>query len=336
MKKIMLLARDPGGANTIIPLLQPLIERGYKVSFYGKDAALDRYQQMGLQGLDISKFLPVIDIDGWMDFLHSEQPDFIITGTSGNDFSERYLWEAARKCSIMSFAILDQWINYGIRFSSFGLDEMDEYDKCKHHHYLPDRILVMDDEARMQLLNEGIDDSRILISGQPYFDLVLQKSCFMNSEMSNVIRNHFICDKSEIIISYISEPLSLDYPEKSPGDYHLGFDEKTNCRKILNGIKDVTSFSEQRVCFIIKQHPRETADNYSEIVNEFNSEFIRVVVLRDFDSWFLLYSSDLVCGMSSMLLLEAVLLGRPVLSIEVGLKVANPFVLVGEVSYVQL
>lgn len=45
------------------------------------------------------------------------------------------------------------------------------------------------------------------------------------------------------------------------------------------------------------------------------------------DSFSVMKSADLICGMSSMFLLESIICGKPVLSIEIGLKRENPFVL---------
>lgn len=39
MKKILLFSRDPGGANTIVPLVSELSKK-YSVMLFGKDKAL--------------------------------------------------------------------------------------------------------------------------------------------------------------------------------------------------------------------------------------------------------------------------------------------------------
>ncbi|MCI8918703.1 MAG: hypothetical protein HFH29_08040 [Eubacterium sp.] len=48
---------------------------------------------------------------------------------------------------------------------------------------------------------------------------------------------------------------------------------------------------------------------------------------RDTDSFSVLKAADLVCGMSSMFLLEAVICEKPIMSIEIGLRQENPFIL---------
>ena len=45
--KVLLFARDPGGANAVVPLAPILAERGHEVFLYGKDAALKQYLVYG-------------------------------------------------------------------------------------------------------------------------------------------------------------------------------------------------------------------------------------------------------------------------------------------------
>jgi len=326
-KKIMLLARDPGGANTVIPLAESLRERGYQVDLYGKDLALKRYRQMGLKGQDITEILAEIKTSSWEDFLSQQHPDFIITGTSGDDFTERYLWEAARSIGIKTFAILDQWMNYGIRFSNFTLKEQGQYWQNKLHPYLPDYILVMDETARQEMLSAGIDGRRVKISGQPYFDLIVSARNSFSAEQILKVKRELGLQPDELIFTFISEPISQDYAD-SNGELFWGFDEKSTCSMLLHTLDKVLERSSQRVRLIIKQHPRENKDNYSFLNNEISNEHISISTVKDIDSWSLLRASDLVCGMSSMLLLEAIILGCPVLSIQIGLNRASPLILV--------
>lgn len=327
MKKVMLFSRDPGGANTVIPLQKALLDRGYEVKLYGKDAALKRYQDIGLCGIDISGVLTQINADTWLSFLRAESPDFIITGTSGDDFSERFLWQAANLCGIKSMAILDQWINYGIRFSAYSLNEQEKYAQNKFHPYLPDRILVMDEEARKELIKAGIEHRRVLVSGQPYFDLLLNRRPFCSGEQLLDLRQQLGCGSADYLITFISEPISSDYAGKEPGQLYWGYDEKTVFYDIAAVLGEIAATEGHGVLVAIKLHPREAQDNYNDVQDEFSSGLVKARLAQDVESWPLLMASDLVCGMSSMLLLEAVLLGCPVLSVQLGLKRENPLVL---------
>lgn len=121
---------------------------------------MSKYNQYGLKGINIREKLRYISQEEVYKFLLKESPDFLITGTSADDFIEKYLWKAAEKLNIKSFAILDQWVNYGVRFSNFSVDGLEKYNKIKKHPYVPYRILVMDEYAKTQMVLEGISEKR--------------------------------------------------------------------------------------------------------------------------------------------------------------------------------
>lgn len=86
MKKILLFSRDPGGANTVMPLVNKFGKK-YSVQLYGKDAALIRYKQFGLKGKDILRSVKDISFLEIKRFLQKENPCAVITGTSADDMT---------------------------------------------------------------------------------------------------------------------------------------------------------------------------------------------------------------------------------------------------------
>src|SRR5574344_1028646 len=127
--KIMFYANDPGGANAIKPLLNPL-EGENDIFIYGNNSAL--------------KILP--NCKEYNKNMKKIMPDIVITGTSANEFTEKIIWEESKKLDIKTIAILDHWCNYGVRFSKYGLNEIEKFDKkCD---FLPDYIIVMDNFAK--------------------------------------------------------------------------------------------------------------------------------------------------------------------------------------------
>lgn len=321
MKRILLFSKDPGGANTVIPLVVALREKGYEVRLFGKDAALEKYSKAGLdEGTNIREFLKEVSSGEVEDFLSKERPDFLITGTSAGDFTEKYLWKAAEKLNIPSFAILDQWLNYGIRFSRYTTAEIREYEKDKSHPYLPSKILVMDDYAKQEAIKDGLDQSKILVSGQPYFETLLKEK--VSSERLKELRSRLGIGSDDLIITFASEPVSKDYKN----DY-WGFNEKTIFKELFEGVKEVSERSEKKISIIIKVHPREDEDSFEEISSDTHK--LKIIIDRDSKPMDLILISDVVAGMSSMFLIEAAIIGKPVLSILMGMKKERepPFIL---------
>jgi len=326
-KKILLFSRDPGGANTIMPLIKPLEENGYEIRLFGKDHALDKYTKAGISGLNIMDFVKNIELESMEEFLMNERPCFIITGTSADDFTEKYIWKAGEKLGIPSFAILDQWINYGIRFSKYKTSEIREYNNDKKHPYLPSKILLMDDYAKQEAIEDGLEPSRIIVTGQPHFEAIIKKKETISSETIKKIRDTMGLDKTSFVITFASEPISIDYNKYNNSNNYWGFDEKTILKEIIDGIKKVSSGYNKKIYFIIRPHPREDVDRYRDISLLFKHEKIDFIVDRNLNSEDLILISDLICGMSSMFLIESVILGKPVTSVQIGLNKENPFIL---------
>lgn len=325
MKRIILFSRDPGGANTVIPLVAPLENSGYEVRLYGRDISLERYNHANLIGKNITDYISDVTSENVEKFLRMEQPDFIITGTSAEDFTERYLWQAAEHLGIPSFAILDQWVNYGIRFSPWGLSNSSQYEAAPTHPFLPSRIIVMDAFAQDEMENvHVIDRDRILPLGQPYFETLFKRweSCL---PVDNLRRCLGIA-ADELVVTFVSEPLAHDYGEKPDHGEYWGFTERTIFKHVLNALIRISEQTGNKFRLIIKLHPRESRNNYDDLIEKTVPGVI-INVDHGGDSMKLIHISDLVCGMSSMMLIEAAIVGKPILSVLIGLKRESPFVL---------
>jgi len=327
-RKILLFSHDPGGSNTIIPLVKPLQKRGYDTLLYGKEISIKKYTEFGLKGKNISRKIKKISVASLTKLLFTISPNFVITGTSGEDMTERYLWKAAEITKIPSFAILDSWMNYGIRFSKYKVSQISKYNKYKTHTYLPNKICVMDKLAKQEAIKEGLNKDKILITGQPYFQLLLDKKHMVikNSRLRRLLN----ISPSEKIIIFISEPISQFYkPDKGLKPY-WGYTEKTIFKSIYKTLGKISLKRKLNITLLIKLHPRENLHNYDLLLNNLPSyQKLKVKILphNNISNWDLLLGANLIIGMSSMLLIEALLLGQPIVSVQIGLKKANPFVL---------
>lgn len=321
-KKILLYSSDPGGANVIIPLVSQLFEKSYNVRLFGRNMALRQYIEESLMGLDIMEYVDNVSLEEIEAFLKRETPDFIITDTA-DDFAERYIWKAAEYLKIPSFAILDQWSNYGLRFSKYNTSNLDKYDN-KDRSFQPEKIIVMDEYAKDEAIKEGLEETRLIIAGHPYFESLLNKKD--NTKQSEIIkfRESLGVSENNILVTYASEPIDKDYKLIDFKD-HWGYTEKTILVKIIEALDRVAFESDKKIKLVIKLHPRDDEGKYSDIIPECKSISIKIV--KNSSSLLLIMSSDLICGISSMFLIESVILNKPVLSVIIGLKRENPFIL---------
>lgn len=316
VKKVLLFARDPGGANTLVPLYEKLRQQ-YELMVYGKDVAVGWFKKEGIFCKDIRDECKKIDLDSIQLFLKSKNPYFIITGTSLDDYTERYLWKSAEALGLKSFAILDQWTNVGIRFSKYGYKDCEKYERAREHPYMPHRILVMDRLAKEILQEEGIAEDRIWITGQPHFERIYKQ----------YESGRKILDESEYNVLFVSEPITQDYEGGCDTCSHCGYNEKSIFSSLHECLNEIAESYHRRIRIIVKPHPREKEENWTNIINAARGGNIIAQCDTDSDKYDLLQSADLVCGMSSMLLLEAVICKKNILSIVVGLKGESPFIL---------
>jgi len=324
-KKIFLFSNDPGGANAIAPLFRPLIKKGYNVELYGKVYALLRYSKFDLSGRDINKEIPLIDKLSIEKFLETKEFDFIITSTSANDFTERYIWRAAKSLGIQSLEILDNWINYGVRFSEFDLSGLRKYNKDRRHKYLPSKIAVMDEYAKFSIVNDGIDPSLVIITGQPYFEFLMdKKKSIVDSKLS---KKRFLLFEKEVdfVITFAPDGVLQAYKENDKSEHYLGYTDVTILREFLCALQKIRT--DKKIGIIIRPHPKVSPDSYYDFLYLLKENQIDFIFDQKEDSYDLILISDLICGMFSMFLIESVILCKPILSIQIGLNQKNPFVL---------
>jgi hypothetical protein len=262
--RLFFYAHDAGGANAIAPLISlfdnPLV--------FGGGPAMKILP--GTQPLSVGA-------------LSYHRPDFLVTGTS-DESAERCLWQEAVGLSIPSMAILDSWVNYGSRFSSYkarGLSLFDGICDC-----VPDYVCVMDEFAKSEMANDGVPPDRIVVLGNPYFEVVSQAAI-----------SQTVFQKSEKrIVLFASQQFS---DARIIGAEEIALKDLIN---IASAYKDVI--------VRIRAHPRESDDKYKEYISE-------CVELDDnIDLFTSIAKSETVVSVSSMALLEAAVFGKKIISYQ--------------------
>lgn len=320
-KKVLLFSRDPGGANVVAPLIKPLLARSYNVFLYGKDFALAKYRQEGLDAFDIAQKLPIINKASIAQFLKRISPDIVITGTSADDDTEKLMWKSCAEFSIPTIAIVDQWCNYGLRFSAYGVGNVKEYEHDRKHPYLPSLITAIDDFAMSEMIAEGLPADRLVVCGQPYFEKIISaRNDLLEVDAFN--QTHSL-EQDEFVVVFASEPITTTYKNGAIG--YLGYTECTILEALADTLENIVSATGLPVRLIVRPHPKEDGESLGAVLK--NRHHLRWSVERNASPWVLMTRANLVVGMSSMFLLEAVVMGRPVKSIQIGLCREDPFVL---------
>jgi hypothetical protein len=320
-RRILIFSRDPGGANAVAQLIEPLRLLGNHVAVYGKDAALDVYRKLKIDCADIGSTMPSLTEEGASRFVQALQPDLILTGTSSEDFTERFLWKAAEHARIPSFAVLDQWTNYRLRL----IPEQTELATATQL-ILPSFLFVMDEFARSEMASLGIAPARLVVTGQPFFDYVREAGYRITSVQIRELRAQLSGGQNGLVLVFASQPIaSLHRQNGIPVDY-WGYTETTVLKSVMACLTKLTQELQVVVTLIIRLHPKDRDDAYDNVLRTCPRS-VRPVFDREIDSSLLLKAADLVIGMFSMILLEAAILETPFFSVQIGLKRENPLIL---------
>lgn len=322
MKKIFFFARDPGGANALIPVIINTRSK-YRIIVYGKDYAIDRFRSFDIECNDILKDCGVIEEDCVYRFLKEVSPDMVFTGTSADDFTEKYLWIAAKKQGIISVALIDSWINYGIRFSEYSLKDISLYAKSKEFKYLPDYIFTIDDYSKGEMMKEGLPESIIYVTGQPYLQYIRNRILQVDETDVRKYRKSIECSEKTKLIVYASDDISKTYND-SLENMFWGYNEKTIFSYVYKALNDFCLKGEDFI-LLIRPHPKEDIDYWNDVVKKIPQ--MKVIIDKSTKGDTIIKSADLIIGMQSMFLLEAVLAHKEIISLQIGCKREEPFIL---------
>lgn len=314
VKKILVFAQDPGGVNVVIPVFMLLRKRGFKVDIWGEKQTQSQFKKFAVTGRDIKKHLKIINDKSVLKLLKDKKYGLVITDTSGHSNVQRMIWTAAKNLNIPSFAIVDQWMNLDLRFSNVNYTSLVKMSEKKvNYDNLPSTIFVPDSFSKNKLIKLGVNKKLVVIGGHPYFEY-LQQVVLPKLATKSLNKN------KNVRILFASEPLSEVYGSSANATRILGYNEFSVCKSFVTGLRRLSAQKKVGVVFTIKLHPKELGSKYEKIKLWGDSKYLKIKINKNSNSWDLIKDSDAVCGMSSMVLLEAAILNKPVLSIQPKLK----------------
>lgn len=306
-KKIIAVCQDPGAASAIAPVIiglhrlnkYNLLVIGYQYSqkvYRDKGIAFSTFEELGIKSTDNGQ-LSV--------FLDKQKPSLLLLGTSEvGDYLEKDLTCLAREKNIKTLAVLDYWSNYWQRFS--------DRNGKNRLGYMPDFIAVMDDFAREEMLKEGFDGRRLLVTAQPYFDSIkADYAKFAKSDKERFLKSLGVSTDGLFIVM-ASQPIEKYRGADSGKPDFLGFTEKTSRDILIDALNSIKAWHNINLTLFIKLHPKEDLGSYN-IIKKCN---FPVLVNQDADSRKLIFSADIVTGITSVFMVEAMFAQKMVISIQ--------------------
>lgn len=290
---VLVAACDAGSANWLAPVLPRL---GVPWRLFAQGPARDIFSahKMPFTGLDPCDWcnIPVLG----QQIVGSGRFQAVLTGTSWGACVEKAVVLAAREADIPTLSGIDHWVLFRERFSRVESGRIVSDDLV----YMPDKVLVADEEARNIAIAAGLPQGSLIAAGHPHLEV---QRDFLARKIDN---------RGDEYV-FVSERLSVDHPKGSPLD--LGFDE-------YDALRGVAQALPRDARLTIKLHPQDDADKYNAIVPKIGI-FLDVVGQCDIGE--LIAKANRVIGMRSMLLLEAALVRNDVISFLPG-RTAHDFV----------
>lgn len=217
------------------------------------------------------------------DLVAAWSPNIMVLGASAGLSIEKRLTLMARVHGIRTVSVIDYWSGYDDRFG----EKIN-----KRHRYLPDYVCVIDRAMKDELLELGVPAKAIAITGNPHLEDSVRKIKAKTKHAKNLL--------------YISAPFSSLHPNPYP------FDE-------FQALRDVLEYPRWKEygTVIVKLHPKEAEGKYDALIARYPEAPIRIVKADDL--YRLLGEATVIVGINSIVLLEASLAGKPVVSYQPGL-----------------
>lgn len=293
MARIVIFVEDPGAANYALPLVAPL------------GAALWTAPAL-LPYLEARRVEPARVLDDPAPLLPPET-SLLLVGTSENlETAAHALVHQAKARGIPSVGMIDFPANAAARFRGTGTNPL---------AHAPDWLMVTDDGTARHYEALGFPAEKIGRVGHPHFDTVLALRATLEAEGVTAVRRRLLPNVPEgqklvIFLSEISGGLDPEQYQKSP-DYTLeGRGSRTDrTGVVVEEFLDATAALAPRPYRLLRLHPKNSREEFGPLLTEFDGISAAGTPLE------MVFACDLVCGMTTMLLYEAALLGRPTLAI---------------------
>ncbi len=213
--------------------------------------------------------------------LRVSNPDLIVTGTSMEpDSIDKKVIAAAWKLGIPSITFVDFWANYAERFTHMDGSQI-----------LPDMVVTIDDTARLEMIEAGVPDSLIEIVG---FTRLPPKPAPAAT------------DGTHFTLLFISQALSQIYGGEDASRKRIGYTQKDAFDLLAREIETFGASIGKKVELWLRHHPKEDCwipDIPHTVVNSLPLEAC-------------LAQANLVTGMTGSMLIDALFMGRPVVSFQ--------------------
>ena len=298
--KVLIFAEDPGAATYLAHFPAILQNAGRDCEVLATGHALELWARNGKNCQALPPQASATDV------LDLNRPSLVIVGTSENPDSFSFeLTQAARTEGIKTVGVVDSAANASERFRGRGSDPLS---------FAPDWLIVPDQETAREFNALGFPIERVGVCGHPQYDAISALRWKWNGQDRSVMRDRWLpAAQGRPILMFVSEistglnpqqyrrssAYTLEGKQENEGRTEIVLDE------LLLAIENLA----EKPYLVLRLHPKQGWDDLAHHRLLFDQVSQAEPALE------MVYSADVVVGMTSMLLHESALLGRSTLSL---------------------
>jgi hypothetical protein len=245
--------------------------------------------------------------DGAMqDFLQGHDIDRLVFASSVHDTLPLSIARCAQRLGIPVMHVLDNWTGYRRRLEMDGLPAL-----------VPDVYTVMDACALQAAIQDGVEASILEVTGQPALATLADELRALSADELLQRRQSLGFAQQKILIVFVSEPVAQDQGVSPAAPHYRGYTEKDVLQLFCRHLQPLAD----QVEMALLSHPRQNREALSGLWQHCRGA-LRGGVITGISGREAVWCADGVAGMASILLYEAWLLGKPVISLQPDLRQA--------------
>lgn len=306
MKEVVIVGGDPGGAMALAPVIRALGTRSdIRLRVFGYRQALPLWLR---QGFDVEVLPDDRAVDPFA-YLQGDNVALLLTATSVNGVDhERSFRRWASDSSVSSIAVIDFWSNYSARFRAGAHDTLE----------LPSAIAIMDERAHSEMVAEGFPADRLIVTGQPAFDNIGAFRAGWSEAKWREARKQLSLEIGPKVVLFVSQPLSE--MAELLGSEDVPLDEREILNAVTAALEEIAATDAIEIVLAVRPHPRQRLVQ-SDLPAGIR---VRVTLAATGEPWPAVLAADVVVGITSVLLVEACMLGCTVVSVQPGGRATDP------------
>ncbi len=291
---------DPGGARCLLPVIKSALEQGIVVRVLAHGWLEEQVKKMPDPGL-------LMDEEELASTALSMPSSVLIFSSSVSDLRPLRLAIRLKALGIPIIHVLDHWSNYARRLATDDgmVLEVDVY-------------TALDDFSREQIKASRVKARKVVVTGSPALEaLFFELSSLEESDEISRFKKGKM-DNARPVLLWASEPVTQDQGDSKSPSYR-GYTEEDAFYWFTHLLMQ---FVGEDMELLVAPHPREDVARLESIVGSY---WPNATLLKAGEGRKGILMAQGVCGMASMLLYEAWLWGKSVLSLQPNARSPIPF-----------